>query len=651
MRLINGMMVALAGLAVAADATWPARAQTPVPPTQSGLSAFTSDRALEGFLRRAAKESAGESFGGGAGDEIIVTGSAPSPPPATPSPVLDAAAPAQKPGITNTQVAGVDEGGIVKLRGDTLVILRRGRLFTVSIAGGGMRAIDSINAFPDGLNGDSAWYDEMLVAGDRVIVVGFRYGARGGTEINRFRLDPAGRLRFEDSYQLRSNDYYSSRNYASRQIGNRLIFYTPLDIGRRGDPLDSMPGLRRYRSGVEPEKNPFRRIASAREIYLPQVLRDPRAARIDTLHSVTSCDMTATVLDCRATGVLGASSRTFYVSGEAVYLWISDGWRADRRRRPSAFLYRLPLDGGRPSALQARGSPVDQFSFHADTARRLLHVVLRASDDNGDAMWSPEVSEGAVALLSVPLSAFGTGAREAPLDRYQHLPQAVADSWRFRNRFVGDHLLYGSTAERLDDGRPGGGVVISVALADRRVTHLPLPHGVDRIEALGRDGLVVGESARGLGFSAIDLRTGPARIADRFTLPDAGEGEQRSHAFFFRPDPATPDGATGLLGLPVERELSEGGRFLGRSAAMLFLSRFQGRLAAAGELAARVLPEEPRDKDDDCVASCVDWYGNARPIFIRGRVFALMGYELVEGIERDRRVRERARIDFAPRRR
>src|SRR2546427_1008448 len=37
--------------------------------------------------------------------------------------------------ITNVQHAGVDEGGIVKVHGDHLVILRRGRLFTVAIGG------------------------------------------------------------------------------------------------------------------------------------------------------------------------------------------------------------------------------------------------------------------------------------------------------------------------------------------------------------------------------------------------------------------------------------------------------------------------------------------------------------------------------------
>ena len=51
---------------------------------------------------------------------------------------------------------------------------------------------------------------------------------------------------------------------------------------------------------------------------------------------------------------------------------------------------------------------------------------------------------------------------------------------------------------------------------------------------------------------------------------------------------------------------------------------------------------------DHCQASCVDWYGNARPIFFGERVIALLGYELVEGgFERDR-IRERRRVDFSP---
>ena len=32
-----------------------------------------------------------------------------------------------------------------------------------------------------------------------------------------------------------------------------------------------------------------------------------------------------------------------------------------------------------------------------------------------------------------------------------------------------------------------------------------------------------------------------------------------------------------------------------------------------------------------CEVSCIDWYGNSRPIFTDGRIFALTGTELIEG--------------------
>ena len=73
--------------------------------------------------------------------------------------------------------------------------------------------------------------------------------------------------------------------------------------------------------------------------------------------------------------------------------------------------------------------------------------------------------------------------------------------------------------------------------------------------------------------------------------------------------------------------------------------------AAAGvDLNARVGELEARNTstNDGCRASCVDWYGNARPLFIRGRVFALLGYELVEGKLDQGRMIEVRRISYAP---
>ena len=128
------------------------------------------------------------------------------------------------------------------------------------------------------------------------------------------------------------------------------------------------------------------------------------------------------------------------------------------------------------------------------------------------------------------------------------------------------------------------------------------------------------------------------------------QGETRTHGFFYRP---IGEGE-GLLGLPV---LSAGGRRSGGvywggggAASVLFLRQRRLDFTALGELVAQ---PATGPREDGCKASCVDWYGNARPIFLDGRVFALLGYELVEGDlvgeggGRERIV-ERRRIGFAP---
>src|SRR6185436_11557976 len=104
---------------------------------------------------------------------------------------------------------------------------------------------------------------------------------------------------------------------------------------------------------------------------------------------------------------------------------------------------------------------------------------------------------------------------------------------------------------------------------------------------------------------------------------------------------------SGMLGLPISVPGRPGYRHLfENSAALLFLRNDSLEFTEVGELAAQ--PE--RASDDGCRASCVDWYGNARPLFVRGRVLALLGYEIVEGFLDDGRVHEMRRISYAPRR-
>jgi hypothetical protein len=134
-----------------------------------------------------------------------------------------------------------------------------------------------------------------------------------------------------------------------------------------------------------------------------------------------------------------------------------------------------------------------------------------------------------------------------------------------------------------------------------------------------------------------------ASKGNSFTMPNASQGESRSHGFFYRADSA--DGSDGILGLPIAREVPPGfHRLFGSAASMLFLRREQRTFQMAGELESRFNTAI----EDNCVASCTDWYGNARPIFAGNRVFALLGYELVEGRMGRGAIREIGRVNYAP---
>jgi len=514
--------------------------------------------------------------------------------------------------VTNVQHAGVDEGGIVKLHGEHLVILRRGRLFTVEV--GGLRPVSTVDAFGPDIDPRGAWYDEMLIWQNTVIVIGYSY-ARGGTEVALFDLSDTGELRYRSTHHLRSNDYYSSRNYASRLIGSKLVFYTPLYLNPgRGDPFAQFPAARRW-----PEE--FRRIAPATRIYRSDEALDPSQGI--ALHSVSICDLAQRDLACESTAVLGPAGRVFYVSPNSVFVWAAN-----------SSLFRIPLDGSAPSALKVRGTPIDQFSF-LEGDDGYLNVLVR-SGSRGDGMWSAEFNASALALLRVPLASFSDGRASAPRESYRSLPSPEGGS-AVQNRFVSDYLVYGAGAgwrrpQALPDPR-----AFAVRYARPEIAHeIVLEHGVDRIEALGNDAVLVGSDGRDLHFTSLRLGRVPS-AAGRYIRPNASQGETRSHGFFY-------NASQGLLGLPIIGPGKTATRQLRReSAAVLFLSNQQLNLKEIGTLDSR-----PAGNNDNCRASCVDWYGNSRPLFLKGRMFALMGYEIVEGELRSGRVQELRRVDFAP---
>jgi hypothetical protein len=538
--------------------------------------------------------------------------------------------------ITNTQEAGVDEGGIVKASGDHLIVLRRGRLFSIRLADGTTVPRSVVDVTPPGET-RQAWYDEMLVSDDTIVVVGYSYDA-GATELGLFDFDGrSGQIKYRATYLLRSNDYYSSRNYASRLVGDKLIFYMPYGLPTWNIDDNAalpLPGVRRHGSGDDD----WNAVIDATEIYRPIQKTDA-----PVLHTVVMCDLAGRRdLKCKASGVIGPYGRTFYVSENAVYVWVSGGRSPGLTRLGVAeapgVVYRLPLDGGEPGALRVWGAPVDQFSFKEGRDGQ-LNVLVRA-DAGGDWMWSAEATGGELALLRVPVAGFSTYVGTTRHSAYRRMP-SPRSGWTMQNRFVGDYLLYGTGSSwGGPDPERDDRVYIHPYVRGGQTASLELPHGVDRIEAMGTGAVVIGTDGSNLHFTSIDVsesRTWPV-IADRYVQPRASQGELRSHGFFYKPT----DGGRGVLGLPVRSASRPGYEHLVHgSASVLFLAVDQLRFAPLGGLEAR--PETP---DDQCVVSCVDWYGNARPIFYRGRVFALLGYELVEGrIERSS-IAEIGRTDF-----
>jgi hypothetical protein len=503
----------------------------------------------------------------------------------------------------------------------------------VRIGDGDLRPVSTIDAFGPDVDPRGAWYDEMLVSGSTVVVIGFS-NLRGGTEVALFDIGADGGLAYRATYHLRSNDYYSSRNYASRLIGSKLVFYSPLYLNPlAGDPYASFPAMRRWHPNATPAD--FKRIAPATRIYRTDDELDPFQGL--ALHSVSVCDLAQPEMSCESTAVMGPPGRVFYVSPSSVFVWTTQWRRGSQTRGPASSVFRIPLDGSAPSALKTAGSPVDQFSFH-EGDDGVLNVLVRAHG-RGEAMWAAEVNAGDLALLRVPLASFSDGRESAPAAAYRALPKPVG--YALQSRYVGPYLLYGGGAGWRRPQTTTQSQVYAVRYASGEAFELPLIHAVDRIEALGANAVVAGSDGKDLHLTTVRLARFPV-TADRYTRANAAQGETRSHGFFYKPESAQD----GVLGLPIVGGDEPGARQSRKSSAALLYLRNRGlSLSELGTLDAR---PSASDRNDGCRASCVDWYGHSRPLFLRGRVFALIGYEIVEGKLDETRIVETRRASFAP---
>jgi hypothetical protein len=555
-----------------------------------------------------------------------------------------------KQSITNNQVAGVDEGDIVKSWGRFLLILHDARLFSVDLGEkpGQARLVDRVDAYQDSKT--DAWYDELLIHGNRVLVTGYSYDAEQ-TEVSIFDIDSRGHLKLTMRFFIQSEDYFSGGNYASRLVDGKLVIYTPIPVENLQD--EKRPKFPRIRSWT-PGKGftSWQNLLSATDIYRPV-----DRSLSPTLHAISVCPiLSRAAAGCESRGILAPGNRELYVSPEAAYLWVNNesenhyrwyGWRECDEGDPKesapvqkATLYQFPFDEIPLKAVRAQGDPPDQFSMERRDS--MFHALVRRIPER-----CYRSEESPLEFLSFPMRQFSEVPQPIGASRV-HAAPGVGPGY-VSARFAKDYLTYGSGGgwwrvywrdkEPLEDTRQL--VTIPLREPDKSLT-LALSHSIERVELLGDNVVAFGVTVnRALGVTTVDLRSKPV-LAGTLELAGVAESEGRSHAFNAE---VQADGSA-VLGLPTAVMTGDRNRWgyeQFKEHVHFFTATSALRLNTNGSVPGDQLPDNPAYK---CEVSCVDWYGNARPIFYQGRTFALLGREFVEARLLGGSMQEIGRIDL-----
>jgi hypothetical protein len=242
--------------------------------------------------------------------------------------------------ITNNQESDVDEGDIVKRVGNHVLLLRRGRLFSFDIGprtGFALRLVDRIDVpaeLPkDGSEAD-VWYDELLIKGSTVVVIGYNYGLNA-TEIASLELSPLGRFARRETIYLTSFDYFDTSNYAARIVEGDLVLYVPVEVevsSHRDSDGRIWPEGASAEWPMRMRYSPGGEVESVEPLFFDlRVYASFQAAgRWPVIHTIVRCPLDFVELRCRATGIIGPGDGTHYISREAFYLWLdSEEWVID----------------------------------------------------------------------------------------------------------------------------------------------------------------------------------------------------------------------------------------------------------------------------------------------------------------------------------
>jgi Beta propeller domain len=620
------------------------------------LVAFKTDAAWSEFeskLNATRRQQEGETgvFDASAPPQDSALPSLPPPPPLVErktSVVADAAPPsATNPEITNNQNAGVDEGGIVKQIGPYLLALQDGRIFSVDTRGtsGKITLADRLNVYTDPQEG--AWYDEMLVQGDRVLITAYSYQAQA-TAISVFRIDMAtGKLSRDGIFYVSSQDYYSSENYATRIVGDKLVLHITSGL------MPSWSDERAPAIWVGPRQSGASRPRGVPLITAENLYRPIDEVSSPMVQTIVICPLGKTQtkdLSCQSQSFIGPRGSELLVTSTDVFLWngsdywesdavpiVEDDWKTRCSSLPtsnfetarSANVFRVPIDGGKPSFAPVRGRPSNQFAMEVQDQK--FFMLSRWADEACEARSFEGRAQ--LALTTIPLTQFDDAPGQIRQTSVTALPGDMPSP---EVRFMEGWMVYHGVGQsiivpagQLTRVEPNAPTTLFAAPLARPTATLStaVPHGLNRLQPMAGGMLAIGQSGpRNLSMSWLN----PAdafKPSSTFTLQGRVESEGRSHAFS-----ATQlnDGRS-LMGLPTidydDGQIRDVARTTSSNLSFFAMST-SGVFSQAGDIAmARAKPNESYK----CEVSCVDWYGNSRAIFTGGRIFALMGTQIVEG--------------------
>ena len=346
-------------------------------------------------------------------------------------------------------------------------------------------------------------------------MIGYSY-ARGGTEVGLFEIVARGRAALPRDLPPALERLLlvaQLREPPHRQQAGVLHAALPQSLARR--PVRAVPGDAQWR----PARRSRLQAHRAGDAHLPHRRRARPVAGRRAAHGHGLRPRQAASSTARAPRCWARRARVLRVA--ELGLRVGHEWRrggAGSRLQPVPH----PARRLRRRARSRRaGRPIDQFSFlEGDDGH--LNVLVRV-DGRGDGMWAAESTPATSRCCACRSRASPTAATA---HRASSLPALARARRATRCRTASSATTFSTAQARAGTGRRRRRSRSSTRCAMQAGdTHrVSLAHGVDRIEALGSDAVLVGSDGSDLHFTSLRLGAMPAAVG---SLHAQGRGAGR----------------------------------------------------------------------------------------------------------------------------